>query len=116
MLTDEGTTVVKVYLHISREEQRRRLQARLDDPTKRWKFRPEDLEARKQWDAYQSTYEEAITETSTDNPPWRPAHPAPHWARDKAAPTPAPDRVPPLFALLRRADRPRAGALVSGRR
>ncbi len=52
MLTDEGTIVVKVYLHISREEQRLRLQARLDDPTKRWKFRPEDLEARKQWDAY----------------------------------------------------------------
>ena len=70
MLGDEGTTVVKVFLHISRGEQRRRLQARLDDPTKRWKFRLDDLEARKQWDAYQSAYEEAITETSTDAAPW----------------------------------------------
>jgi PPK2 family polyphosphate:nucleotide phosphotransferase len=70
MLGDEGTTVVKVFLHISREEQRRRLRARLDDPTKRWKFRLDDLEARKQWDAYQSAYEEAITETSTDAAPW----------------------------------------------
>jgi PPK2 family polyphosphate:nucleotide phosphotransferase len=70
MLTDEGTTIVKVFLHISRGEQRKRLQARLDDPTKRWKFRPEDLEARKQWDAYQAVYVEAITETSTDVAPW----------------------------------------------
>ena len=57
---------MKVFLHISREEQRQRLQARLDDPTKRWKFRLEDLEARTQWDAYQTAYEDAITETSTD--------------------------------------------------
>jgi len=70
MLTDEGTTIIKVFLHISRDEQRKRLQARLDDPTKRWKFRPEDLEARKQWDAYQASYEKAITETSTDVAPW----------------------------------------------
>lgn len=70
MLTDEGTTLVKVFLHVSRDEQRKRLQARLDDPTKRWKFRPEDLETRKQWDAYQAAYDEAITETSTDVAPW----------------------------------------------
>jgi PPK2 family polyphosphate:nucleotide phosphotransferase len=70
MLTDEGTTLVKVFLHISRDEQRKRLQARLDDPTKRWKFRPEDLETRKEWDAYQAAYEDAITETSTDIAPW----------------------------------------------
>jgi PPK2 family polyphosphate:nucleotide phosphotransferase len=70
MLTDEDTTIVKVFLHISRDEQRTRLQARLDDPTKRWKFRPEDLETRKEWDAYQAAYEEAIRETSTDVAPW----------------------------------------------
>ena len=87
MLTDEGTTVVKVYLHISREEQRRRLQARLDDPTKRWKFRPEDLEARKQWDAYQSAYEEAITETSTDIAPWWIVPCDRKWVRDIAVAT-----------------------------
>jgi PPK2 family polyphosphate:nucleotide phosphotransferase len=70
MLTDEGTTVVKVFLHISTDEQRRRLQARLDDPTKRWKFKLDDLDARKQWDVYQAAYEDAITETSTDSAPW----------------------------------------------
>ena len=82
MLDDEGTTVIKVYLHISRKEQRRRLQARLDDPNKRWKFRPEDLEARKQWDAYQSAYEEAITETSTDVAPWWIVPGDRKWVRD----------------------------------
>ena len=87
MLADEGTTVIKVYLHISREEQRLRLQARLDDPTKRWKFRPEDLEARKQWDAYQSAYEEAITETSTDIAPWWIVPGDRKWVRDIAVAT-----------------------------
>jgi PPK2 family polyphosphate:nucleotide phosphotransferase len=87
MLTDEGTTVVKVFLHISRDEQRARLQARLDDPTKRWKFKPEDLEARKQWDAYQSTYEEAITETSTDTAPWWVVPGDRKWVRDVAVAT-----------------------------
>ena len=78
---------MKVFLHISREEQRQRLQARLDDPTKRWKFRPEDLEARAQWDAYQSAYEEAITETSTDVAPWW-IVPSDHkWVRDVAVAT-----------------------------
>jgi PPK2 family polyphosphate:nucleotide phosphotransferase len=87
MLNDEDTTVIKVYLHISREEQRRRLQARLDDPTKRWKFNPEDLEARNQWDAYQSAYEEAITETSTDVAPWWIVPSDRKWVRDVAVAT-----------------------------
>jgi PPK2 family polyphosphate:nucleotide phosphotransferase len=87
MLNDEDTTVIKVYLHISREEQRRRLQARLDDPTKRWKFKPEDLEARNQWDAYQSAYEEAITETSTDFAPWWIVPGDRKWVRDVAVAT-----------------------------
>jgi PPK2 family polyphosphate:nucleotide phosphotransferase len=87
MLTDEGTTLVKVYLQISREEQLLRLQARLDDPTKRWKFRPEDLEARRQWDAYQSAYEEAITETSTEVAPWWIVPGNRKWVRDIAVAT-----------------------------
>ncbi len=70
MMVDEGTTILKVFLHISREEQRARLQARLDDPTKRWKFNLADLEVRKQWDEHQRLYERAITETSTDWAPW----------------------------------------------
>jgi len=70
LLTDEGTTIVKLFLHISREEQRARLQARLDDPSKRWKFRAGDLEDRNLWVPYQTAYEEAITRTSTENAPW----------------------------------------------
>ncbi len=70
LLADEGTVIVKFFLHISKEEQRRRLQARLDDPTKNWKFRRGDLDDRALWDEYQRAYEDAITETSTDYAPW----------------------------------------------
>lgn len=82
MLVDEGTTVVKVFLNISRDEQRQRLQTRLDDPTKRWKFKLEDLEARAHWDAHQSAYEEAITATSTDTAPWWIVPSDRKWVRD----------------------------------
>jgi PPK2 family polyphosphate:nucleotide phosphotransferase len=87
MLTDEGITLIKVFLHISREEQRQRLQARLDDPTKRWKFKVEDLEAREQWDAYQSCYEDAISATSTDAAPWWVVPGDRKWVRDVAVAT-----------------------------
>ena len=70
MLVDEGTTVVKVFLHISPDEQRKRLQVRIDDPEKRWKFRKADLDDRALWDSYAEAYEEALTETSTDAAPW----------------------------------------------
>jgi PPK2 family polyphosphate:nucleotide phosphotransferase len=70
MLVDEGTAVVKCFLHLSREEQRERLQARLDDPEKRWKFRAADLDDRVRWDDYRAAYEEALAETSTDWAPW----------------------------------------------
>jgi PPK2 family polyphosphate:nucleotide phosphotransferase len=70
MLADEGTTIVKLYLHISKEEQRERLLARLDDPEKNWKFNPDDLDARNQWDAYEEAFADAIAETSTDFAPW----------------------------------------------
>ncbi len=70
MLVDEGTTIVKVFLHISEDEQAERLQARLDEPDKIWKFSTADLEERKHWDEYQRVYEEAITETSTTVAPW----------------------------------------------
>ncbi|HUF83094.1 MAG TPA: PPK2 family polyphosphate kinase [Acidimicrobiia bacterium] len=84
MLVDEGTYPVKVFLHISLEEQRERLQARLDDPEKRWKFRKGDLAVRERWDEYQAAYERAITETSTEWAPWY-VVPADHkWVRDVA--------------------------------
>ena len=70
MLTDEGTTLVKVFLNVSKEEQRRRLQERIDDPEKRWKFRREDLEVRERFDEYVAAYDEALTETSTESAPW----------------------------------------------
>jgi PPK2 family polyphosphate:nucleotide phosphotransferase len=70
LLADSGTTIVKCFLHISKDEQRERLQARIDDPTKHWKFDVSDLEARKQWDAYQDAYENAIGATSTECAPW----------------------------------------------
>jgi PPK2 family polyphosphate:nucleotide phosphotransferase len=70
MLTDEGTTIVKVFLNVSKEEQRKRLQERIDDPEKRWKFRLDDLQVRKRFDDYVAAYEEALTETSTEWAPW----------------------------------------------
>jgi PPK2 family polyphosphate:nucleotide phosphotransferase len=69
-LADEGTTVVKVFLNASREEQRIRMQERVDNPEKRWKFKLADLDVRKQFDAYVAAWDEAITETSTDWAPW----------------------------------------------
>jgi len=84
MLHDEGTSVVKVFLHISKEEQRRRLQARIDDPTKNWKFQKSDIEARRQWDQYQERYEEAITESSTECAPWYVVPSDRKWVRDVA--------------------------------
>jgi len=70
MLTDEGTTIVKIFLHISKEEQRQRLQARVDEPRKNWKFSFGDLEERKLWDDYQEAFQAMLAETSTPNAPW----------------------------------------------
>lgn len=69
-LIHSGTVIRKFFLHISKEEQKRRLQARLDDPQKRWKFNQEDLEQRKHWDEYQHAYEQTIEKTSTKRSPW----------------------------------------------
>lgn len=69
-LAEAGTTIVKFWLHISPDEQRNRLQARLDDPDKRWKFNPVDLDERKLWPRYQQAAEEMLWRTSTDDAPW----------------------------------------------
>ena len=69
-LAKEGTTILKFFLHISKEEQKARLQARLDDPTKHWKFRLGDLKERALWQEYQSAYEDTLSQTSTKWAPW----------------------------------------------
>jgi PPK2 family polyphosphate:nucleotide phosphotransferase len=70
MLSETGTVIVKIFLHISKDEQRERLQARLEDPEKQWKFDQADVEQRKHWDDYQRAYEHAIRETDADHAPW----------------------------------------------
>ena len=82
MLAENGTTILKFYLHIDKEEQKRRLQARLDDPNKHWKFRKGDLEERKLWPEYMQAYEDVLNQTSTAIAPWFivPAHHK--WYRD----------------------------------
>lgn len=70
MLVEEGTTIVKFHLHISKDEQRARLQARVDDPKKHWKFAPADVAEREHWDSYRTAYEEMLEKTSTDVAPW----------------------------------------------
>lgn len=70
MLAEEGTRIVKVYLNISKEEQRERLESRLDSPEKNWKFRRGDLEDRALWDDFRVAYEEALSRTSTQHAPW----------------------------------------------
>ncbi len=70
MLADEGTTIVKFFLWISKDEQKERLQARLDESDKRWKFRLGDLEERKRWDEYVAAYDEALERCSMDHAPW----------------------------------------------
>jgi len=70
LLAETGTTIVKCFLHISKDEQRKRLQERIDDPDKHWKFNPQDLEERKLWEKYQGAYEELLGRTGTAHAPW----------------------------------------------
>ena len=70
LLAESGTTILKFYLHISKEEQKERFQARVDDASKHWKFSFEDLEKRKQWDDYMAAYEAMLNQTSTEWGPW----------------------------------------------
>ena len=70
MLAENGTTILKFYLHIDRDEQKRRLQARLANPNKHWKFRRGDLAERKLWPEYMQAYEDVLNKTSTVAAPW----------------------------------------------
>jgi PPK2 family polyphosphate:nucleotide phosphotransferase len=70
MLVEEGTTILKFFLHIDAEEQRQRLLARLDEPSKQWKFNPGDLKERQLWGEYQKAYEAVLSKTSQKDAPW----------------------------------------------
>jgi PPK2 family polyphosphate:nucleotide phosphotransferase len=70
MLVDEGTTIVKFFLHISPEEQKERLLSRLRQPEKHWKLNPDDIQDRSQWGEFMAAYEEMIGRTSTNHAPW----------------------------------------------
>ncbi len=83
-LAEDGVTVVKVFLHISREEQLRRLLRRLDDPDKHWKFTPGDIDDRAMWPAYQEAYELALERCSTEAAPWYVVPADRKWYRDWA--------------------------------
>jgi PPK2 family polyphosphate:nucleotide phosphotransferase len=82
MLSEEGVTLLKIFLHIDLEEQKQRLLERIDTPEKRWKFNPGDLGERKLWNDYMGAYEDMLNQTSTDWAPWH-TIPANHnWYRN----------------------------------
>ncbi len=82
ILHAEGTEIVKLFLHISKQEQRTRLQERVDEPDKRWKFDPADLSERLLWEDYASAYHDAIVETTTTHAPWYVVPADRNWYRD----------------------------------
>ena len=84
LLTNTGTTILKFYLHISKNEQRERFQERINTPAKNWKFTFEDLEKRKQWDDYMLAYEEMLQKTGTDFAPWYVIPANQNWYRNLA--------------------------------
>jgi PPK2 family polyphosphate:nucleotide phosphotransferase len=82
MLVEEGTIILKFFLHISKDEQKQRLQERIDDGAKNWKFNLDDLTARAKWDDYQHAYEDAINATSSQHAPWHIVPADRNWVRD----------------------------------
>jgi PPK2 family polyphosphate:nucleotide phosphotransferase len=84
LLSENGVTLVKFFLHISKDEQKKRLQARIDDPKKRWKISPADLAERKYWDEYQKAFEDALSQCSTHYAPWFVIPANKKWFRDLA--------------------------------
>ncbi len=82
LLADSGTRILKFYLHISKDEQKERLQSRLDEPHKHWKFNKADLAVRDRWDDYMHAYEDALTYCNTDYAPWHIVPANRKWYRD----------------------------------
>lgn len=87
LLTDEGTSVVKVFLHVSKEKQGERLRERLEDPEKQWKFRAGDLDDRARFGDFMAAYEDVITQTSTEWAPWYVVPADRNWVRNLAVAT-----------------------------
>ena len=87
LLVDEGTTVLKCFLHVSAEEQQERFAERVSDPTKRWKFNPKDEETARRYAEYTTAYEQALTETSTEHAPWYVIPADRNWVRNHAVAT-----------------------------
>ena len=87
LLAETGTVVLKFFLYIDKDEQKERLQARLDDPTKQWKFRSGDLDDRRLWDEYLRAYEEALSRTSQKHAPWYIVPSNKKWFRNLVAAT-----------------------------
>jgi PPK2 family polyphosphate:nucleotide phosphotransferase len=85
LLVESGTRVIKIFLHISKEEQKRRLRARMDNPERHWELSAADFEERKHWDGYMRAYEEIIRETNVDYAPWYVIPSDKSWFRDAAA-------------------------------
>jgi PPK2 family polyphosphate:nucleotide phosphotransferase len=83
-LSENGTKILKFFLQISKEEQRERLQERLENPTKRWKFNPDDLEDRNQWDEFEAAYEVMLSRCSTKWAPWYVIPADRNWVRSAA--------------------------------
>jgi PPK2 family polyphosphate:nucleotide phosphotransferase len=112
-LVENGVTVLKFMLHISKDEQRKRLQQRLDEPSKRWKFNPGDLDDRAAWDEFQRAYEMALERCSTAWAPWRVIPADKKWRRNAVIAAivqgtleemnpqyPAPDWAPEDFTIV----------------
>ena len=112
MLTDEGTHIVKINLHVSKDEQRIRLQSRVDDPNKRWKFRMGDLDDRKLWPQLMKAYEVAFSETSTENAPWYVVPADRKWVRDLCVARIVHDALVAMHPVLPPDDPTLAGTVV----
>ncbi|MBL8132107.1 MAG: polyphosphate kinase 2 family protein [Anaerolineae bacterium] len=82
LIAERGTRILKFFLHISRDEQKRRFQERLDDPSKQWKFAMGDLPIREQWDDYMKAYEAVLTRCHTEAAPWHVVPANKKWYRD----------------------------------
>jgi polyphosphate kinase 2 (PPK2 family) len=95
-LAENGTMILKFFLHISKEEQRQRLQERIDTPEKQWKFRKADLDERKYWDDYQRAYEAALSRCSTEYAPWYVVPSDRNWFRNYAVAEILADRLDDL--------------------